>query len=102
RGSYILQAGYTDKGAGTAPVQTVESLVRLRNPLVRPADAEDVEGSELIVDGRGGNAIFKPLNGAILGYRGLDMTGIRSLRINGSATERENNSGGIIEAHLGS
>src|SRR5690606_4904399 len=102
RGSYILQAGYTDKGAGTAPAQTVESLVRLRNPLVPAGDADELKGAEFVVDGRGGHAIVKPLNGTSLGFKGLDMTGIKTLRIDGNATEREKNTGATIEVRLGS
>lgn len=102
RGSYILQAGYVDRGSGEVPSHSVEKIVRLRNPLLRPADAETLTGSELVVGGSGGAASLKPGNGTVLGYRGLDLTGIRSLKIHGAATIREDNSGGRIEVRIGS
>src|SRR5690606_25159768 len=101
RGSYILQAGYTDKGAGTAPVQTVESLVRLRNPLVPAGDADVLKGAEFVVEGRGGHAIVDPLNATALGDQGLDMPGIKTLRTDGRATASEKKTGATLEVRLG-
>ncbi len=100
RGSFILQASYSDRGAGNVPSHAVESIIRLNNPVLRPSEAETLTGAELVVGGRGGNASLKPGNGTVVGYRNLDLTGIQSLKIHGSATVREDNSGGHIEVRL--
>lgn len=101
RGSYILQTGYTDRGVGNIPSHTVEKMIRMRNPMVRPGDADILTGSDLVISGSGGLPTLKPKSGTILGFRNLDMTGIKSIQIHGSVTVRENNSGGEIELRLG-
>lgn len=102
RGSFILQAGYADRGAGDAPSHVVEKIVRLRNPVLQPGDADLLKGSDLVVSGSGGAPRLKPLHGTILGYKDIDLSGISQLKIHGSATVREDNSGGKIEVRLGS
>lgn len=102
RGSFILQAGYLDRGAGSAPSHLVEKILRLRNPTLLPGDADVLTGSDLVISGSGGAARLKPLHGTVLGYKGIDLTGINTLKIHGSATVREDNSGGKIEVRVGS
>lgn len=102
RGTYILQAGYSDRGAGEVPAHNVEQILKLRNPLLRPADHFFLTGSELVVSGSGGAAMLKPRHATTLGFKDIDMTGIQSLKILGSATIREDNSGGTIEMRVGS
>lgn len=102
RGTYILQAGYTDRGAGNVPAHTVEHIAKLRNPILGPGDNSTLTGSELVVSGSGGAPRLKPKSGTTLGFTGIDMSGIRSLKLLGSATIREDNSGGTIEMRLGS
>jgi cytochrome c len=101
-GTYILQAGYSDRGAGNVPSHTVETIVKLRSPLLRPADRTTLTGSDLVISGSGGAARLKPKHGTVLGFTNIDLTGIRSLKLLGSATIREDNSGGSIELRAGS
>ncbi|HCN84244.1 MAG TPA: PKD domain-containing protein [Sphingobacteriaceae bacterium] len=103
KGSYILRAAYTDKGAKSIPAQTSENTLILRNPLVAAFDADVKVGTTLKVEGNGtGPFNILPKNNSYIGFKKLDMTGIKQLELLATATTRDGASGGIIEIRLGS
>lgn len=108
-GSVLIRAAYTDrgnagsgKGAKPVPAQTAEQLLILRNPQVEASSAAIVQGAEIKTRGmgKGENVIAYP--NAYIGFRQLDLTGIRQLELGAAAQRREGSAGGTIEVRLDS
>ncbi len=99
-GSLILQASYSDQPQGNIPSQKAYLLKKLINPKVSVKSADRKEGVDAIIDGRlgtSGEALVKPRHNGFISFSKIDLTGIKSLKLEVAATIRENNSGGTIE-----
>jgi cytochrome c len=103
RSAVLIHAAYTDKGAGQLPAQTSEALMVLRNPTLG-ADTADVESGVLPQVGRGSTTIpaVVPTANAFIAFKGIDMTGVRSLALAAQAGGRTGGVGGTIEVRLDS
>ena len=102
RGSVVINAAYTDKGAGAAPWHTTQNITVLRSPRIDPAYADVKSGVDLTT-GRNQSAgvITKP-NGYVA-FTKIDLTGIKKIDLTvagggrgGAAT------GATIEVRAGS
>jgi cytochrome c len=101
RGSLIVRALYSDKGAGELPPLTTESTTVLRSPRLGPLTADVQQG---VTPGptRGAAGAAIPRANGHLGWTGLDLTGITRLEIAAQANPRNGQAGGTIEVRLGS
>lgn len=97
RGSYLLWARYHDKEHNGAPSHVVQDISRLRSPFMAPHEATSLIGTHYAVAGIGGDIILKPKHGTVLVYRGVDMTGVKSIRLDAEIVDREGNAGGKVE-----
>lgn len=108
RGSVLIRAAYTDRGApavkgGKAvPAQTSEDMLILRSPNLEASSAQVVHGADVKAKGMGKGENVIPYDNAYIGFKKLDLTGIKQLELTASAQRREGSAGGTIEMHLGS
>ena len=100
KGTYVVRAAYTDKGNKSIPKQTSEATIILRNPLVSPSSAEVLKGAVVKVNGQDGSVNVIPTANGFIGFKKLDLTGIRQLELNVTTSPRENNPGGKIEIRI--
>jgi cytochrome c len=97
-GVYILKASYTDRGGEVAGPSTGQASLALRSAEVRAADFDSKDGDVQLMKIEDNEIII--LNGkSVLSYLGIDMTGVKSLMLEG-ATQGE--SGTTFELRLGS
>jgi len=100
-GTVIIRASYTDKGTAVAPALTSESLIALRSNQVSPGRADIIKGVDTKLQTMfmvSMIAIPKP-NGYI-GFKQIDLTGIKQIEINALAWPMMGYSGGRIEIRL--
>lgn len=96
RGSVLVRAVYTDQGEEQATPLSGESLKVLRSPLLPAVQAQVKERIE------GGMRGMVAKRGAVLAYRGIDLTGVNRLEVAASASARDSQAGGTVEIRLGS
>jgi cytochrome c len=104
KGSVVVRAAYTDRGAGkTVPAQTVEKTVILHSPQLEGGEAEYHQGVDMKSKGMAGKGVsVVPFPNSYIGYRRIDLTGIRELELDAAALKREGSAGGSIEIRLDS
>ena len=102
KGTYIIRAAYTDKGNKNIPKQTAESTIILRNPLVNPSEAEIKKAALVKVNGQDGSVSVIPNANGYIGFKNLDLTGIKQLELDITTSPRENNQGAKVEIRTGS
>jgi cytochrome c len=101
KGTLIVRAAYTDKGAMAAPALTTEQVVALHSPQLSPAMADIIKGAEIkkqIMFVVSENLI--PKNNGYIGFRGLDLSGIKELELGATANPSQGFAGGSIEIRL--
>ena len=99
-GGYLLRAAYKDKGAnGVEPISS-ESIVALRSSVVDPQKADEQKSTQLLTT----PYISFSLLGdkSYIGYRTIDLTGIREIDFLVQATPSSGDIGGSIEVHVDS
>jgi cytochrome c len=100
RGGYLLRAAYKDRGTKELGSIAAEKIIPLRNPVVDPEKAETSHGVLVMTTPR--RSLNMVGSGGHLGYRGLDMNGIKEIEVLVQASPRSGASGGTIEVHLDS
>lgn len=100
RGGYLLRAAYTDKGAGDLKSLTSEKIIALRNPVLDPEEADVSKGMQILITPSRSINIIE--DNAYMGFKDLDLTGVKEIKIVAEAPGRSNSPGGTIEVHLGS
>ncbi len=101
KGTVIVRAAYTDKGAAAIPSLTTESVLILHSPQLSPASAEIIQGAGIekeIMFVVSENLI--PKNNGYIGFKNLDLTGIKQLELNATANPKQGFTGGTIEIRL--
>jgi cytochrome c len=101
RGSLVVRAVYSDKGAGDLPVLTSEAVTVLRTPRLGPAHA-DIQHGVTAAPARGSSGAVIPRADSHIAYRQVDLTGITRAEIAAQASARNDNVGGTIEVRTGS
>jgi cytochrome c len=100
-GSLIIRAAYTDKGALKAPPLTAEKTIILRTPYLNPASADVIKNADIKTQGTFDVSInVIPKTKGYIGFKSIDLTGIKQLELKASANMREGYKGGLIEVHL--
>ncbi|RYC68974.1 PQQ-dependent sugar dehydrogenase [Spirosoma sordidisoli] len=107
KGSVLIRAAYTDrgsqvKGGKPVPAQTAEQMLVLRSPEMDASTAAVIKGADVKAKGMGKGENVIPYQNSYIGFRKLDLTGIRQLELAASAQRREGSAGGTIEVHLNS
>ncbi len=99
-GSYLLRVSYKDKGSAVVGALTSEKIIALRSAAVDPEKADVTKGTQLMTTpSRSFNIVG---DGAHLGFRNIDLTGIRQIEFIAQAQPRIGAAGGVIEVHLDS
>jgi cytochrome c len=101
RGSIVIRAVYTDKGANGLPAQTTEAMRVLRSPRLS-ASAADVQSGIMPATGRGTSGTVIPRANSHIAFKHLDLTGITRVELVAQAAPRGGNVGGAIEIRLDS
>ncbi|HEY0669955.1 MAG TPA: carbohydrate-binding protein, partial [Sphingobacteriaceae bacterium] len=101
-GTYVIRAAYTDKGNKSIPKQTSESTIILRNPRVSPSDAGIRKNVLVRINGMDGTVNAIPNANGHLGFKNIDLSGIKQLEFDITTSPRENNQGGKIEIRIDS
>jgi cytochrome c len=91
RGSVIVRAVYSDQEVEQAPSLTGEAIRILRSPVLGASQA----GVKRQIESGGRGLVAK--HGAVVGFQGIDLTGVRRLGISVAATPRDQHLGGTIE-----
>ncbi|PQA59754.1 PQQ-dependent sugar dehydrogenase [Siphonobacter curvatus] len=106
RGSVLVRVAYTDRGntinAKTIPMLTSEQLIVLHSPQMYAAEAAVVQGADLKVRGMGKGTNVIPYANSLIGFKNIDLTGVKQLEMGATVQDREGNVGGTIEVHLDS
>ncbi|MGH9309926.1 MAG: PQQ-dependent sugar dehydrogenase, partial [Vicinamibacterales bacterium] len=101
RGSVVVRAVYSDKGAGEYPALTSEAMTILRSPKLGPQSA-DIQQGITAAPARGAAGAILPKNSSHIGFTRVDLTGIRSIELLAQAQARGGHAGGTIEIRTGS
>ncbi|WP_276371711.1 PQQ-dependent sugar dehydrogenase [Chryseolinea sp. H1M3-3] len=78
RGTYIFRAAYTDRGAGSIPPQTTDTIVLLKSPKLNPVKAEIIEGGALR-DQLDEYIFLTAKPDAYIGYKAVDLTTVKQI-----------------------
>lgn len=98
KGGYLLRAAYQDKGSGGAASLGGEYIVALRNPFVDPETADFKNGTDVTTTpNRSFNIVS---NGAHIGFRNMDLSGIKKINLVVQAQPRVGAVGGVVEIRL--
>lgn len=103
KGSLIIRAAYTDKGASNAEKLTTEKVIILKAPVLQPQLADIKNNTEIKKE-----LMFvvaykaEPKNNGFIAYKNIDITGIKQFEMIVSANPNQGFTGGDIEIRLGS
>lgn len=101
RGALVVRAVYSDAGAGEYPSLTKEAMQVLRSPRLGPQQA-DVSANVMAAPTRGSAGAILPKAGSHIGFKGLDLTGVKQIELLAQAQPRGGHAGGTIEIRTGS
>jgi cytochrome c len=97
----IVRAAYTDKGAAPAPVLTTESTITLRSPQLSPGKADVLKNADIKLQTMFNvSENVEPKPNGYIGYKNIDLSGVKQLAINATANPSQGFVGGIVEIHL--
>jgi cytochrome c len=101
KGSLVIRAAYTDKGAkGSEPLTSEETIV-LRSPQLSPGSAEITHRAEVNLQTMFAVSLnIIPKNNGYIGFNQIDLTGIQQLEISAIAFPMMGYIGGTIEVRL--
>jgi cytochrome c len=98
KGFYVLRANYTDKGNPATGVLTGRNMLTLRHPQVEAEDAELMHNVDTRhIDGSGITLLTGVQDGSHIGFRNIDLAGIKTIRFQASSRE----AGSVIEIRTG-
>ncbi|WP_057935604.1 PQQ-dependent sugar dehydrogenase [Algoriphagus resistens] len=99
-GSFLLHASYTDKGMGDVPALSGSDFVALKNPYLDPQTSEFRKGVNLLTTPSVN--FFMVGDQSYLGFKSLDLTGIKEILVYASISARVDAKGGSIEIRIDS
>ncbi len=100
QGGYLLRAFYSDKGAENITSLTGEDIVALRNPFLDPQLSEVRKGVQLLTTPR--VSFFMVGDQSYIGFKDLDMTGIKEITLYLGLSARVDAKGASVEVRLDS
>jgi cytochrome c len=98
-GVYLINASYTDKGAGEIPPLSASKTFLLRAPVLSPAHASELN-TVRVMNARGRTALENVKHNAYAVYKQVDLTGIKSAKAI-AYIQPEGQTGGEVEIRLG-
>jgi cytochrome c len=101
-GVFLARASYSDKGANGLPSARSEQTFLLRNASVPAGSADVTDGILKFVMGDAPPFMIGQSDGAYLGFKQIDMTGINQVTFVASCSKQYGMTGGKIEVRLGS
>ncbi len=101
RGTYILRAAYTDRGASGIPSHTTDSVIVLRSPKLTPIRADIIAGGA-IRDQLDEYVFLTVKPNSFIAYKNLDMTGINQISFRPNWHLYDIYPGGKVEIRLNS
>lgn len=99
-GGYLLRVAYKDKGTQQLSSLTSEKIIALRNPIFDPEKADVSKGTLLMTTPTRSFSMVG--DNSYLGFKSLDLTGIKQIDLLVTAQPRSGAVGGIVEVHLDS
>jgi cytochrome c len=101
KGSIVIRAAYTDKGAKESEPLTTEEIKVLRSPQLSPGSADITHRAEVNLQTMFAVSLnIIPKSGGYIGFRQIDLTGIQQLEISAIAFPMMGYSGGTVEVRL--
>jgi cytochrome c len=101
KGSIVVRAAYTDKGAASSSPLTTEKQVVLRSPNLSPGNADIFQNATPKLQTMFAvSMIVIPNPNGFIGFKQLDLTGIKQLELGAMAMPRMGYVGGTIEVRL--
>ncbi|TXE03240.1 PQQ-dependent sugar dehydrogenase [Algoriphagus aquimarinus] len=100
QGSFLLHAAYTDKGNGNVPALAGSDFVALKNPYLDPQTAEVRKGVNLLTTPSVN--FFMVGDQSHIGFKNLDLTGIKEIIVYASISARVDAKGGSVEIRIDS
>ena len=101
-GVFLLRASYADRGANGIPSARSEQSLVLRNASIEAGTADFVESIQKFKMGDMPTFMIGQADGAYIGFRKLDLTGISQVTFVASAPQQYGMTGGKIEIRLDS
>ena len=107
RGRLLIRAAYTDNRVGSLPAQTTVTTRMLRAPSLAPASADVFDGVTFGARGSGDGAetrsvAITAMQDGHIGFRAIDLTGVRAIDVNANTAGEMKAAGGTIEVRTGS
>ncbi|UBM59035.1 PQQ-dependent sugar dehydrogenase [Marinilongibacter aquaticus] len=99
-GSFVLRAAYHDKGNGKAKSLFGEQLLVLRTPYLMPHQADFKSHTEVLTASQ--NAFYAVGDGASIGYKQIDLSGLAEIVVYVQINERSGAKGAKAVLHLDS
>ena len=101
KGTYIIRAAYTDKGAANVPSLTTDSTIFLMSPKIAPLSADRIEGGALR-DQLDEYVFLTARPNSFIVFNDIDLTGIKRISFRPNWHLYDIYPGGMIEVRLGS
>ena len=101
KGSFIIRAAYTDRGANDLPSHTVDSVIILRSPKLSPLEADRIERGALR-DQLDEYVFLTAKPNSFIAFEDVDLTGVRRISFRPNWHLYDIYPGGKIEVRLGS
>jgi len=103
KGSLVVRAAYTDKGAAPVPALTTENTVILHSPQLSSGSADFIKDATKKMQAMFNVSLnVEPKANGYFGYKAIDMTGIKQIAVSATANPGQGFAGGTIELHLDS
>lgn len=103
KGTLIIRAAYTDKGAAPVPALTSENTVVLHSNQLSPGAADVLQNANKKMQAMFNVSLnVEPEDKGYLGYKAIDLTGVKQIAISATANPNQGFSGGTVEIHLDS
>ncbi|AWV97369.1 PQQ-dependent sugar dehydrogenase [Arcticibacterium luteifluviistationis] len=99
-GSFVLRAAYKDKGGSGVKPLLKENVVVLRSPDMKPHAAEFKKSVEVLT--ASGNSFYAVGDKSYIGYKNIDLSGVKNIMVYIQNSERSGTKGGTVELHLDS
>ncbi len=101
KGSVVIRAAYTDKGAKESDPLTTEVIKVLRSPQVSPGSADVVSRAEISLQTMFAVTLnVIPKSKGYIGFKQIDLTGIRQISVSAIAFPMMGYAGGTVEIRL--
>ncbi|MDX2303439.1 MAG: PQQ-dependent sugar dehydrogenase [Microscillaceae bacterium] len=100
KGGILLRAAYTDKGGNKIPTLSAENIIFLRNSNLEPQHADFKKNVKVLITPRVNFSLVG--SEAHIGYKQLDMTGIKQINVYARARQRSGDLGATVEVRLDS